>query len=50
VKNKKVYIFLFDGFADWEISYVTPHLQKSEEYDLATVSVNRQNVKSMGGL
>ena len=48
--NKKVYIFLFDGFADWEISYVTPHLQKNEKYDLATVSLNGQNVKSMGGL
>ena len=48
--NKKVYIFLFDGFADWEISYVTPHLQKSEKYDLATVSLSGQNVKSMGGL
>lgn len=48
--NKKVYIFLFDGFADWEISYVTPHLQKSEKYELATVSLTGQNVKSMGGL
>jgi putative intracellular protease/amidase len=50
VLNKKVYIFLFDGFADWEISYVTPHIQKSEKYDLATVSLRGQNVKSMGGL
>jgi len=50
VKNKKVYIFLFDGFADWEISYVTPHLQKSEKYDLATISINGQYVTSMGGL
>ncbi len=48
--NKKVYIFLFDGFADWEISYVTPHLQKSKKYDLATVSLSGQNVESMGGL
>ena len=48
--NKKVYIFLFDGFADGEISYVTPHLQKSEKYELATVSLTGQNVKSMGGL
>ena len=50
VANKKVYIFLFDGFADWEISYVTPHIQKSEKYDLATVSLSEQNVTSMGGL
>ena len=48
--NKKVYIFLFDGFADWEISFVTPHIQKTEEYDLITVSLSGQQVKSMGGL
>ena len=41
---------MFDGFADWEISYVTPHIQKSEKYDLATFSLNGQNVISMGGL
>ncbi len=48
--NKKVYIFIFDGFADWEIAYATPQLQKSKKYDLATVSLNGENVISMGGL
>ncbi len=48
--NKKVYIFLFDGFADWEISYVTPHLKRSEKYDLATISLNGESATSMGGL
>jgi len=50
VANKKICVFLFDGFADWEISYATPHLQKCEKYDLATVTIAGQNVKSMGGL
>ena len=48
--NKNVYIFIFDGFADWEISFVTPHIQKSEKYNLITVSLTGQQVKSMGGL
>ena len=48
--NKKVYIFLFDGFADWEISFVSPHIQKSEKYDLTTASLDGQKVKSMGGI
>jgi putative intracellular protease/amidase len=50
VANKKVYIFLFDGFADWEISFVTPHIQKSLKYNLITVSLSGQQVRSMGGL
>jgi len=41
---------LFKGFADWEISYVTPHIQKNEKYELLTVSLDGQVVKSMGGL
>jgi len=50
VGNKKVYIFLFDGFADWEIAYVTPHLHKSDKYELLTVSLSGQQIRSMGGL
>ncbi len=48
--NKKVYIFLFEGFADWEISYATPHIRKDKKYDLVTTSLSGENVKSMGGL
>jgi putative intracellular protease/amidase len=48
--NTKVYIFLFDGFADWEISFVGSHIQKSEKYDLITISLEGQKLKSMGGI
>ncbi|MEQ8945967.1 MAG: type 1 glutamine amidotransferase family protein [Balneola sp.] len=49
--NKKgVYIFLFDGFSDWEISFLTPELQKSEKIDLKYFSINGEVIKSMGGL
>ena len=48
--KKSVYIFLFNGFSDWEISYLTPELQKSEKIELKYFSINGKNVKSMGGL
>lgn len=28
---QNIYIFLFDGFSDWEIAYLTPELTKSEK-------------------
>lgn len=48
--KKSVYIFLFNGFSDWEISYLTPELQKSEKIELKYFSIDGANVKSMGGL
>ncbi|QSE98697.1 type 1 glutamine amidotransferase family protein [Fulvivirga lutea] len=45
-----VYIFLFTGFSDWEISYLTPELQTSEKIDLKYFSVDGKPIKSMGGL
>lgn len=49
-EKKKICVFLFDGFSDWEISYLTPELQKSDEFELNYVSVDGYDVKSMGGL
>ena len=48
--KKSIYIFLFDGFSDWEISYLTPELEKSEKIELKYFSSDGKNVKSMGGL
>lgn len=48
--KKNIYIFLFDGFSDWEISYLTPELQKSEKVTIKYFSIDGKNVKSMGGL
>lgn len=45
-----VYIFLFNGFSDWEISFLTTELQKSEIIDLKYFSIDGKSVKSMGGL
>ena len=31
--KKKIFVFLFDGFSDWEISYVTPEIHKKENFE-----------------
>jgi putative intracellular protease/amidase len=48
--KKKIYVFLFDGFSDWEISYLTPEINKSEQFDLVYFSKNGDLIISMGGL
>jgi len=48
--KKKIFIFLFDGFSDWEISYLTPELNKNEAFDLIYFSQDGHSVLSMGGL
>ncbi|NBA84643.1 glutamine amidotransferase [Emticicia sp. CRIBPO] len=45
-----IYLFLFDGFSDWEIAYLTPELHKSEKVNLITFSKDGGPVTSMGGL
>lgn len=48
--KKKIFVFLFDGFSDWEISYLTPEINKSEQFDLVYFSKDGNMVTSMGGL
>ena len=48
--KKKIFVFLFDGFSDWEISYLTPEINKSEQFDLVYFSKDGNPVTSMGGL
>lgn len=50
MKNKKVFIFLFNGFSDWEIAYLSPEIKKSEAFDLIYFSKDGKPVSSMGGL
>jgi len=47
---KKICVFLFDGFSDWEIAYLTPEINKSEQFNLVYFSKDGNSVKSMGGL
>lgn len=48
--KKKIYVFLFDGYSDWEISYLTPEIAKDERFDLVYFSETGNEVTSMGGL
>lgn len=47
---RNIYIFLFNGFSDWEISYLTPEIHKNSNFNLFFLSTNGTPVKSMGGL
>lgn len=47
---KKIFVLLFDGFSDWEISYLTPEINKSDNFDLVYFSETHGLVTSMGGL
>ena len=47
---KKIFIYLFDGFSDWEIAYLTPEIKKDEEFKLSYFSTDGGIVVSMGGL
>ncbi len=47
---KKICVFLFDGYSDWEISYLAPEIYKSEKFELVYFSEDGKMVTSMGGL
>jgi putative intracellular protease/amidase len=48
--KKKIFIYLFDGFSDWEIAYLTPEIKKNEAFELRYFSKDGKPVVSMGGL
>lgn len=50
MSNKTIYLFLFDGYSDWEPSYVSVEINKSATYQLKTFSIDNKLVKSAGGL
>lgn len=48
--TENVYIFLFNGFSDWEIAYLTPELKKSKKTDLKYFTIDCSEITSVGGL
>lgn len=48
--KKEVLVFIFDGYADWELGYVLPEVNASGKYIVKTVSQNKKAKISMGGL
>lgn len=50
MKNRTCYLFVFDGFSDWEPSMAIAGLNQFTDFTVRTVSVNPGDVKSMGGV
>jgi putative intracellular protease/amidase len=50
MKNRSCYLFLFEGFADWEPAIVTAGLNTYSDFEIRTFSVDGKSVKSMGNL
>jgi putative intracellular protease/amidase len=51
MQMKKVLVFVTDGFADWEASYVTAEINKPETgYQVQTIAIDKDSKVSMGGL
>lgn len=45
-----VYLFVFDGFADWEAALALCEIRRPGDYRVRTVGLDRRPVQSMGGL
>lgn len=49
--NKKTcYLFVFDGFADYETSLAATGIINSESYQLKTIALRKEPVRSMSGI
>ena len=48
--KKTVLVYVFDGFADWESSYVCAELNQTDAFAVKTVAPDRAPKRSMGGL
>ena len=46
----KVYVLVFDGFADWEPAHALCQINLSERFDIVAVGLSEAPIKSMGGL
>jgi len=50
MKKRSCYLFLFEGFADWEPSLVTAGLNSYSDFEIKTFSIDGKPVRSMGNL
>ena len=48
--KKTVLVYVFDGFADWEGSYVSAELNQTDAFAVRTVAPDRAPKRSMGGI
>jgi len=42
--TENVYVFLFDGFSDWEIAYLAPEIKKSKKTDLKYFTIDGSEI------
>ena len=50
MKKRKCFLFVFNGYADWEPALVIATLNKFSDFSIHSFSVNGLPVRSMGGL
>jgi hypothetical protein len=51
MKTKKTcYLFIFDGFADHEISLTATEIRRRNEYQLKTIAITKDPIRSLSGL
>src|SRR6266700_6023059 len=50
MKSKTCYVFLFDGYADWEPALILATLNKYSVFSIYPFSVTGNSMQSMGGL
>jgi putative intracellular protease/amidase len=48
--KKTVYLFVFDGLADWEPAHALCELRRSGKFDVLTAGFGRQTITTMAGL
>jgi putative intracellular protease/amidase len=48
--NPTAYLFVFEGFADWEPASALAELRRTFGFSVQTIGLTRNPVKSMGGL
>jgi len=49
-ENRTAYVFIFDGFADWEPASALAELRRTFGFSVETVGLTRDVVTSMGGM
>ena len=49
-KKKEILFVVLEEFADWEIAYIAPFLNESDNYITKIVGINDEAIKSIGGL
>lgn len=50
IQKKTCYLFVFEGFADYEVALASVGIRMSGEYQLKTIAIKKELVRSMSGM